>query len=412
MDSSPPPDIPSLGKLGEAGGTREVYRPEPLPEPPPNESDYGDAGPEPEQPGTDAALRVINPANLDGLPIPERVWIVADWLPLGAVTGQYGNGGVGKGMSAQQLQTACATGTPWLGLAVMRCPSLGFYSEDDEDELHRRQERICQSFGLRFSDLGEMRWISGVGRDTTLCTFDASGRMHVTDLYYQIEEAALEHSSRLIVLDNAADIFGGNENDRGQVRRFVGGLLSRLAITCEAAVLLNAHPSRAGLASGNLDGGNTAWHNSMRSRWGLAKPKGDEEPDDGERVLTRHKANYAPDGGVIRLRWASGVLVPVTRDGGIAGAASRSTAESVFLDLLDKCQAQGIHLSESPRAQNYAPKTFARRPDRDGFTAKDFELAMHALFAERRIRVADYKATDRHVYRRIERDAPSTEGAA
>ncbi|MGH7119105.1 MAG: AAA family ATPase [Acetobacteraceae bacterium] len=381
-------------------------------EPPaPEEGAYG-AQEEPPAPRRAGAptLRIINPADLDGVAVPERLWIVTDWLPIGCVTGQYGDGGVGKGMSAQELQTACATATPWFGLAVMRCPSIGFYSEDDIDELHRRQERICRAFGLRLSDLGDLRWISGVGEDNTFCTFDASGRMHVTDRFYHIEEAAKKHHARLVPLDNAADLFGGNENDRGQVRRFIG-LLTRLGMGCSAAVLRNAHPSRAGLASGNLDGGNTAWHNSMRSRWGLAKPKGDDEPDDGERILTRHKANYAPDGGTIRLRWAGGVLVPVTRDGGITGMAARAAAEETFLLLLDRCEVQGVYVSESPHSSTFAPRVFARRPDRDHYTTREFERAMHALFDGRRIRVADY-ATKGRTYHRIAREQPDNRAAA
>ena len=360
-------------------------------------------------------LRIVNPADLDGLPVPERLWIVADWLPIGCVTGQYGDGGAGKSMSALQLQVACATGTPWLGLSVMRCPTLGFYSEDGEDELHRRLERICRAFKLRYRDLDGMRWISGVGQDNALCTFDAAGRMHKTDRYYQIEEAAKGHGAKLLVLDNGADIFAGNENDRGQVRRFVGGLLTGLGIECGAGVLLNCHPSRAGLASGNLDGASTAWNNSMRSRWTLASEKedaGDGAPDNGERLLKRPKANYAPTGNTIRLRWAGGVLVPVTRDGGIAGVASRAACEEVFLELLDRCEAQGAFVSESPNAGNYAPKVFARRPDREGYHAKDFERAMHRLLANTQIRMVEYRRTNRATSRRLTREQPGQKEAA
>lgn len=370
MDALNPDDI-----LRDAGGTFEL------------EDDAA-------KPQTDATepkpLRVVDPSKLEFAPVPRREWIVEDWLGIGYVTGQYGDGGVGKGMTAQCLQTATATGAPWLGRAVTPCRSVGLYCEDDDGELHRRQDRICGAMGVSYTDLGHMRWMSGVGHDNTLATFTYEGKMQVTERFRELEMIAREHEAKLIVLDNVADLYGGNENDRNQVRRFLN-LLNRLAIDRGAAVLLNCHPSRSGMASGALDGGSTAWNNSMRSRWTLAKAsKADDEADDGERILTRAKANYAPDGGVIRLRWASGVLVPVSRDGGVAGAIVRRAAEDTFLTLLDRHEAQGSPVSDSPNAANYAPKLFARRPDREGYRKAEFETAMNSLFAARRIRMTEY----------------------
>lgn len=366
------------------------------------------------QPDAPKKLHLINPADLEFTPVPAREWIIADWLGTGYVTGQYGDGGVGKGMTAQALQTAVATGTAWMGHAVTPCRSIGLYCEDDDDELHRRQDRICTASGIAFRDLGTMRWVSGVGHDNTFCTFSPDGKMQISERYNEFAKLAESHEAKLIILDNVADLFGGNENDRNQVRRFIN-LLNGLAIARKAAILLNCHPSRAGLASGNLDGGSTAWANSMRSRWTLAKAAVEEDgTDNGERVLSRAKANYAPDGGTIRLRWAGGGLVPVAREGGLSASFARIAIERVFLDLLDRCEAQKVYVSESRNAGNFAPKVFARRPDREGYTKKEFEAAMSSLFATNQITVLEYKR-NRQNYRRIAREPaksnPIDEGA-
>jgi RecA-family ATPase len=50
------------------------------------------------------------------------------------------------------------------------------------------------------------------------------------------------NGARLVPLDTAADLFGGNENDRSQVRRFIG-LLNYLAIEIDGAVLLTNIPT-------------------------------------------------------------------------------------------------------------------------------------------------------------------------
>src|ERR1700722_13711786 len=128
-------------------------------------------------PGTPAKeppppMTVINPCILQGLQVPERQWIVQGWMPVGYTTALYGDGGTGKTLLAQQLMTSCATGRPWLGLAAKKCKVFALFCEDDEDELHRRQDAINQQYGIDFSDLADMRWVSGVGADNLLVTFE------------------------------------------------------------------------------------------------------------------------------------------------------------------------------------------------------------------------------------------------
>ncbi len=101
---------------------------------------------------------------LEGVLVPERRWLVRDWIPQGQVTLLGGDGGVGKSLLAQQLMTALALGRDWLGLPVMPRKVFGLFCEDDEDELHRRQELINVHYECSFADLEmNMAWISMVG---------------------------------------------------------------------------------------------------------------------------------------------------------------------------------------------------------------------------------------------------------
>jgi RecA-family ATPase len=340
-------------------------------------------------------LRVIDPRALFGRPVPERRWIVPGWLPCGHVTANYGDGGTGKTLLAQQLMTATALGKPWCGLAVEPCRSFGLFCEDDEDELHRRQEAILIHYNAGYNQLADMRWTSGVGRDNTLLRFDRDGIGEATETLTEIAVQAKAFDARLVVIDTAADTFGGNENDRQQVRQFIGNHLNRLAIAINGAVLLNAHPSRSGLsATGDLDGGSTAWSNSVRSRWSLARPKTEDgrEQDTDERILTRRKANYAQIGEEIALRWQKGVLVPQRGNGetAIDQMTRWKHAEEMFLTLLDKCLAQNVFVSSSKNAGNFAPKVFAKRPERAGCSRADFDGAMSRLLAEGKVANALY----------------------
>ncbi len=71
---------------------------------------------------------------------------------------------------------------------------------------------------MTFSDFAAMRWTSAVGEDNVLMRFDRDGALSLTDMFYEIEQAATDHRASLIVIDTAVDTFGGNENDRSQVR--------------------------------------------------------------------------------------------------------------------------------------------------------------------------------------------------
>jgi RecA-family ATPase len=338
-------------------------------------------------------LHVVNPVDLALKPVPRREWIVEDWLPIGCVTANYGDGGTGKTLLAQQLMTSTALGGIWCGRDVMRCRSFGLFCEDDEAELHRRQAAICAGYGASLDALEAMRWVSGVGQDNALMTFEGDGA-YTTPMYDAIRQGAIDHGAQLVVLDTAADLFAGNENDRHQVRRFIGQL-NRLAIDIGGAILLNAHPSRTGLSTGNLDGGSTAWSNSVRSRWSLARPpstEGEQEDPDA-RILTRRKANYARIGEDVALRWQEGVLVPLNATGSATGQTDRAAAEIVFLDLLASRWEQGVFVSHNNRAGNYAPKVFGKCAERRGYGAKDFEGAMGRLFDARRITAQLYGRT-------------------
>jgi hypothetical protein len=181
-------------------------------------------------PTVSAPFHIVNPADLAFVRVPAREWIVRDWLPIGTVTGNYGDGGTGKTLVSQQLQTACATEIAWAGLQVTPCKSFALYCEDTEEELHRRQHDINDVFGLEYAQLAPMRWISGVGDDWTLASFTADGRLHPTERWTMLVREVTGFDARLLILDTAADLFAGDENNRGQVRRFIS-LLGRQPAT-------------------------------------------------------------------------------------------------------------------------------------------------------------------------------------
>lgn len=284
-------------------------------------------------------------------PAPPRQWIVPDWIPRATVTALYGDGGVGKSLLAQQLLTCTALGEPWLGLEVAKGRALGIFCEDDAAELQRRQEAINHALGTAMADLGDLRLMSRLGDDNVLMDFTGSDTGVLTDFFNDLDATMAKFRPALAALDTAADLFGGNENVRPQVRRFVGACLGRLALRHDCAVLLLAHPSSAGLANGSGTGGSTAWNNTVRSRLYLDRQKaeGGEPADPDARLLSRMKANYAPADARIDLRWQRGAFCRPDAASHIADPATWPAIHAMF-DEMERAWAEG-------RAWSYRPET-------------------------------------------------------
>ena len=333
---------------------------------------------------------IVCPMIFKGSSAPPRRWIVPNWTPYGVVTGLYGDGGVGKSLLSQQLQTGAALGSSWIGLPVEQVVSLGVYCEDSKDELWRRQEDINVAYATGNDALELAHWMPRLGEDNILMTFTHRGAGELTVFHRYVLEAALDLKARLVIIDTASDTFGGSENDRGQVRQFVQRALGGIALKIDDALVCCAHPSRYGISSGEGDSGSTGWSNAFRSRAYLNRPKNDQdsEIDADTRLFTRKKANFATIGDTIRLRWQNGVLVPENMS-----SRFRRPVEDVFLALLDAHNgANRRPLSESNNATNYAPRVFAglSERERDGYRKLDFQLAMEALFKSRKIASETY----------------------
>jgi putative DNA primase/helicase len=341
-----------------------------------------------------APPEIFSPTVWLGKSPPAREWIVPSWIPCGVVTGLYGDGGLGKTLLAQQLQTSTATGKPWFGLPVDQVASLGVYCEDSRDELWRRQIDINSSYEIDHGDLADVRYMPRLGKNNILMTFSRNGVGELTRFHHHIVTAALDFKARLVVVDTAADTFGGNENDRNHVRQFISRGLGSIAQKINGAVLLCAHPSRSGLASGEGDGGSTGWSNAFRSRLYLCAPSSDagDPPDPNARILQRRKANYAARSDEVRLRWRNGVIESDASMSAGATPFCQRDAKDVFLDLVAEFESTNRTVSEAKRAGNYAPRAFGRLPreQRHDYREAHFSKAMEALFASRKIENVDY----------------------
>jgi RecA-family ATPase len=327
-------------------------------------------------------------SNWDGKPIPERRWAVHDRIPLRQPTLLSGEGAAGKTLLLLQLSIAHVLGRDWLGTLPEPGPVIYVGAEDEADELHRRIADILRHYGASFADLdGQLHLLCLAGDDAILGRSDRTGIVQPTPLFARLLEAASDIKPKLIGLDTSADVYAGEENDRSQVRQFIG-LLRHMAIQADSGLVLNSHPSLTGINTGTGLSGSTGWHNSVRARMYLkpAETERGEEPDQDLRELQFLKNNYGPKAQKILLRWKNGVFVPAESVGSLDKLAADQKADNAFLTILGKFNQQLRNVSPEP-SKTYAPTLFVGEPEAAGINSKAFERAMSRLLQADRIHI-------------------------
>lgn len=316
-----------------------------------------------------SALATVKPA--------PKAFVVPQLAPAGEVTLFTGPGSAGKSLLAQQLATALASGVPTLRLDMGQAPAIYLTCEDDEGQLHWRQAHICRALGVPMESLaGKLHVASLRGAlDNALGTEGPDGDFILSDAYHRIAALIRRTGAKLVALDNVAHLFPGNENDRGEVTRFVNAL-NRLAGETGAAIILLGHPNKAG----DSYSGSTAWLNAVRSQFTI-----EHDLQSDMRTLTVGKANYARKGEQLRFAWVDWAFVreedlPPDTARKLAETAKAHAGNDAFLKCLALCTAQGRNVSHR-QGTNYAPKVFAEMPEAKGLKKPDFAIAMERLLS-------------------------------
>lgn len=257
-------------------------------------------------------FEVFSVGEWQGRDKPRREWVVDGLIPVGQVVMLSGDGGVGKSLLAQQLLTAAALGDKWLGFRPKRMRTLGLFCEDSKLELEIRQNEINEYYDCDMADLGEDFFLqSRVSMTSYMASFEKwTDEIKPTALWDQLCYKVADLGIQILVLDTVRKCFGGNEISERQVSQYVT-MLRKLAVQMQGAVIITAHPSNEGVATGSGIAGSRAWHNDVRSRIYLTNPKarGEKEPDPLARVMRVMKSNYGPPGGKVDLRYRNGVFV-------------------------------------------------------------------------------------------------------
>lgn len=341
---------------------------------PPSEDDL-----DPDLPTARSLPAAINWAALGDTEPPARLWATDYWFGFGHVTLMVGQGGIGKTLCAQQWGSALAIGKTFIDRTPKPLKVLMWACEDDHDELWRRQRAIASWLKQPLSDFGNLHIVPRHGHENTLVTTEY-GRPMFTHGLEDLKQQAGDYAADVVILDNVAQIYGGNENDRHSVTMFMNGISGALP---GKAIMLLAHPSRT---TGSEFSGSGAWEAVARTRLYLGRKlpdentKDDQEPeDDVTRYLCRRKANYSTR-DYRRFEFNNGVLVEDVTEGagGIIASIRSNKAERVVIEGLQQLTRMDVRATDGKTSPQYLPRLLTDYKLNQGVPARELGQAMRA----------------------------------
>lgn len=328
-------------------------------------------------------------------------------VPEGYATGVFGHGGAGKSQ-IEDLRAVCmAAGIPFCGLPVQRRRVLLLSCEDRADVVHWRLWCICNYLGIDMASLsGWLVVIDLVGHDSLLVAPESRTGNVLTRAYDILRRRVQQYGSEVLVLDGIADTYGGNENARAEVKRFVNAVVG--LIPTRGAVILIGHVNKTTAASGGdtSEGysGSTAWHNAFRARWYLRPASPDS--DDGGLIFELQKSNHGQTGLRIAFAWDAAahlmvghVLAPPTE---FDREMQRTDEENSILAALRGCVAAGVVVPAARTGSRTAHSVLSERPEfpeslRGPRGKKLFNKRIEAMQQARAIKEDTHRKPDRHV---------------
>lgn len=317
---------------------------------------------------------------LSSMEPPARRWAIKGWFGFGHTTLLVGQGGIGKTLLAQQMASCLSVGRDFIDEVTGPQKVLMWACEDDHDELWRRQVAISRWMKMGLEEYaGNLQIVPRHGLENALVSTDF-GKLISTPTLKLLKEQAHDEQARVVILDNAAQLYGGSENDRHSVTAFLNWLAGALQ---GMAVMLLAHPSRG---MNSEFSGSSAWENVARTRLylgaNLPDQKSEEEPQADARYISRRKSNYSSKDWR-RCTYRDGVLIPDdVEPGGIIDSIKAGKAERVVLDGIRKLAEMGLTATDGSTSPRYLPRSLGEYKLNDGCNRGELAAAMRRLMTD------------------------------
>lgn len=345
---------------------------------------------------------VADPVPLDWGALPEEPpeprFVIPGWMPENTVTLLAAHGGTGKSFMSLYIGLCLATGRhPFaLGEDVPRVRVVLYSAEDDLTAMQWRLRRYMRLMGITPAELqGWLLVLDATASDNVLFTRDRNGAGKTTKRFAWLREQCRAFGAAVLIFDNASDGFDGNEVERAAVRQFISAL-KRAAPTTLLLSHVDAASSMAQPGEGKGYSGSTAWNNSVRSRWLMARYENDDI------VLSLQKSNYARTGSEAAIRWSDDrkLFEVVSHRIGVAKANDH---RALLLGMLRKLTVEmGKDVSPAKTSQTSAFNLMKDMPGfPNGLKTGDVAREVQAWIAEGLAREEHYSRGNRHEGQRL-----------
>lgn len=289
---------------------------------------------------------------------PEPVdWIAEGVVARGTLTLLAGREKEGKSLIALALAARLAAGGGDLvGIDVQAGRALIVDGENGQREIHRR----IRALGLTSEQAGQLEVFEAVNHDL---------RSNLDELDRVLET----HQPDLLVLDSWRSLWGGEENDSGEVARVLDPLRALVRRHQVAAILIH-HLSRAGAYRGS-----TAIGASVEAVVALERnPEDDDRRRRRMRMLACRYEQEAPDRWLrIEADRSRGLLLIDPAEPFKARTGARDDAEDALLGALP---VEPSTFAAWARAAGLDPKHGTTRNARDKLADNGHALAVHGLW--------------------------------
>lgn len=282
-------------------------------------------------------------------------------VPIGHVTLATGHGGVAKTTWGLMLLASVAAGRPLFDIPVQAGGAVFYSGEDGGARLRQQLRHVCRHLKIGAAELADrLHLLDATDAPALFGEVTTAGRREgiPTPAYDALREFLAGRDVRLLVIDNASDVFDASEIERAKVRAFMRALAA-MAREFDLAVILLAHvdkwTSRGERTGTEAYTGSTAWHNSARSRLFMSRDK------DGGLLIEHQKHNLGPLHAPIRLSWPPNGLPQLHESFGpvVQGIADRNH-EKTLLRLIAEFSDRGEHVSPAVQAKTNAPALLGR----------------------------------------------------
>jgi putative DNA primase/helicase len=199
--------------------------------------------------------RLYSTAELLAMPPPE--WLIRDILPMGELSVAYAPPESYKSFLGMDIALSVACGIPWQGKEMLTPGFVIYIAAEGVAGLGKRALAWFMEKGIN-PDTADVAWLT----ESLAVTADSDALLH---LLSRIEDE-VKRVPVLIVIDTLARCFDGEENETGDMAKFVAGCdVLRHKFGCAVLVI---HHTRM---DGSRERGNTALRGGSRMMMSLEK---------------------------------------------------------------------------------------------------------------------------------------------